>query len=63
MKDFREQYDKLHAVCPVCKSASIEVSCVGCLMDNLETARDANRAQCECGWRGIVHDMVPAPEE
>jgi hypothetical protein len=31
---------------------------MGCLGDE-----DRNRAVCVCGWRGVVHDLVPAPTQ
>lgn len=51
-------YHELHRACPICGSTSIETTCVGHIMLDLETARDSNNATCLCGWSGEVHDMV-----
>lgn len=50
----RSTYYKEHAACPVCGSMCVEATTRGVFGDI-----DDNRARCECGWVGIVHDMVP----
>jgi len=42
-----------HVACPKCGNTSLETTCVGYI------GEDRNRATCECGWKGTVHDMVP----
>lgn len=51
---FLKDYQAKHAACPQCGSTDIEQTCMGFFGDE-----DHNRAVCVCGWRGIVHDMVP----
>jgi predicted RNA-binding Zn-ribbon protein involved in translation (DUF1610 family) len=60
-----ESYYLLHAVCPNCKQDNIEQTCVGYFMsEDGPKNRDGNRATCgNCGWRGIVHDLVPMPKK
>ncbi len=48
-----------HAACPKCGSTSNEQTCAGFAMFGRETDIDGNRVRCECGWKGIVHDLVP----
>ncbi len=56
------EYRKLHVLCPGCGSEDVAHTCVGHLMVNWTRYRDDNRASCaHCGWRGIVHDLVPRP--
>jgi len=54
-----ETYYKQHLCCPRCGGRSITrntLSSTGELLDR-------NNAVCDCGWKGIVHDLVPAPAE
>lgn len=55
-KDYYEQ----HAVCPRCfsRDKALEQGTVGTLLDY-----DQNRATCDCGWRGIVHELIPKQPE
>jgi|JI10StandDraft_1071094.scaffolds.fasta_scaffold793794_2 hypothetical protein len=55
-------YYPQHCCCPTCGGCNLETTCVGYMFKDLETAEDSNKATCECGWRGIVHDLVPAKE-
>lgn len=50
----RELYRMNHRCCPVCGDDNIETTCMGFL-----GLVDRNKAGCGCGWKGIVHDMVP----
>jgi hypothetical protein len=59
-KDIMDMYYPKHCCCPSCGSDSIETTCVGYMFEDIETAKDGNRATCGCGWRGIVHDLVPS---
>lgn len=52
-------YRKLHERCPQCGGNNIETTCVGYIMADPSTYENRNRATCQCGWRGVVHDMVP----
>lgn len=59
-KDIMGMYYPQHCCCPSCGSNNIETTCVGYKFNDIETAKDCNRAICGCGWRGIVHDLVPS---
>ncbi len=49
------QYQALHQCCPTCGSDSIWRTCLGMILPS----EDTNTARCECGWIGIVHDLLP----
>lgn len=48
------EYEALHAACPKCGSLDVYSTTMASLGD-----KDGNKAACLCGWKGIVHDMVP----
>ena len=59
--DFFSDYRKEHAVCPKCGSEKRLSSIVG-FIPNLSKAKeykDRNTVRCECGWKGIAHDLLP----
>ena len=59
---FLNKYRRIHKYCPRCGSGRISRTVVGFPFDpNNKTAyKDKNRATCDfCGWKGIVHDLVP----
>lgn len=52
-QNFWKQYDKEHRFCPSC----------GCVRIHQQLAcrygdKDDNGAFCQCGWKGIVHDLT-----
>lgn len=49
------EYHVEHCCCPECGGTNICSTTMGMLFPN----KDTNRANCECGWSGIVDDMVP----
>jgi hypothetical protein len=58
----RELYYKSHARCPDCKATrSTTQTYMGYIMviGREEDYKDENRSECRCGWKGIVHDMLP----
>lgn len=55
-----ETYHKQHQCCPKCGGQSITRTHGGYIG---APPIDCNNAVCDCGWRGIVHDLVPAPAE
>lgn len=55
-----EKYYKQHQCCPRCGGQSITRTLSGNISEPLA---DRNSAVCDCGWKGIVHDLVPAPAE
>lgn len=62
-RQMTEAYRRDHAVCPLCGSTSISQTCVGSIrLPGHGPCDDFNRAICHtCDWRGVVHDLVPAP--
>jgi hypothetical protein len=58
--EIHREYDRLHCRCPQCGGDNFEVTCLGFVFVNLESAVDSNHVQCGCGWSGIVHDLVLA---
>ena len=49
-----KEYRAEHCFCPKCGCVSHTTTLACCYGD-----KDTNRACCQnCGWRGIVHDMV-----
>jgi len=55
-------YYPRHKRCPQCGGNLIESTCLGYIFRSIESAKDSNRAVCDCGWVGVVHDLVPEPE-
>lgn len=54
-----KQYRQRHEACPVCGGISVRHHMVGYAMQDPVTYRDENQAACnDCGWTGIVHDLV-----
>ena len=53
-----KEYNLLHRHCPECGSGEITSTCIGFMFIDLETAYDSNKADCVCGWEGIVHNLV-----
>lgn len=56
--ELRHGYDAKHCCCPVCGRSGLETTTIGIAFLGPST-RDTNRAKCQCGWVGIVHDMIP----
>jgi len=64
--EFMAEYNRLHEVCPVCGSNSYSCTLAGYIvnMDHPETYKDSNNIECMgCGFKGIVHDLVPKKEK
>lgn len=57
-KQVADMYEQMHRYCPSCGSGNIEMTCIGYVFADIETAVDRNKAMCGCGWRGIVHELV-----
>jgi hypothetical protein len=51
------QYYIDHAICPSCGNDEIETTCIGSIFYMQSGFRDENKAKCQCGWRGIVHEL------
>jgi hypothetical protein len=62
--EYMEQYHKEHYCCPVCQSKNYSCTMVGFIYDpgHPEDYKDSNSVHCyTCGWKGVVHDLVPKP--
>jgi len=60
--DFMKQYRIDHSVCPKCGGKNYTMTLVGYIFDKSrpEEYKDKNRVHClDCGWRGMVHSLVP----
>ena len=59
MSDFLKEYRKSHELCPQCGTNTISRSNKEFPHNEGEEYRDRNQATCkQCGWQGIVHDLV-----
>jgi hypothetical protein len=59
---FFDKYRRIHKYCPRCGSGRVSRTVVGVPFDpnNKNAYKDKNIATCDfCGWKGIVHDLVP----
>ena len=54
----RTEYRDAHSACPACGHDDVEQTCGGAVM--FRGDEDHNHATCPCGWKGIVHELVPA---
>jgi len=48
-----EEYRKAHRFCPKCGCSRI-CTTLACFYGDA----DENGARCNCGWHGIVHDLI-----
>lgn len=55
----RDKYYESHKKCPICSSEATCQTLVGYTFDlqHPERYEDRNRAECNCGWIGIVHEL------
>lgn len=55
------EYENQHQVCPDCGSKSIESTTIGYIVPNGDYTnhKDNNAARCGCGWKGVVHNLLP----
>ena len=63
---FMKKYSKLHAACPNCFGTSFSTTLAGYILDlnHPELYKNLNSTTClKCGWKGTVHDRIPATEE
>lgn len=61
-KTFSQRYYSVRTNCPKCGGNNIETTCIGYIIHDDGPSKDGNQARCECGWVGIVHDMVISNE-
>jgi hypothetical protein len=48
------EYDKAHAACPKCFNTDVQTTLL-----SWHLPKNHNRIQCQCGWRGIAHELLP----
>ena len=62
---FRVLYKKNHESCPKCEGVNVVKTIVEYLYVAGKASEyvDKNNAKCECGWIGIVHDLVKKKPE
>lgn len=58
---FMSEYNKSHKCCPKCGSSKVLVTFIGFIvnMAKMNDYKDRNSAECACGWKGIVDELVP----
>lgn len=52
------EYILAHTCCPACGSEHVEQNCGPVMLGD----ENRNGARCPCGWRGLVHDLLPRTE-
>ena len=57
---FMAQYKIDHEVCPECRKREYRstLMCFVFYSDDPDSYQDQNDVSCNCGWKGIVHDLV-----
>ena len=62
---FYRKYHREHEACPCCGSTHIGSTLLAFVLTvgKEDEYRDANSCHCKCGWRGIIHDLVPVKGE
>jgi hypothetical protein len=58
----KDNYYKLHEVCPICKQIPNEQTYMGYINPSDENP-DENECKCLCGWIGIVHNLIKRKNE
>jgi len=56
--DTEDEYYKDHEVCPKCGSEYTSSTYVGYMFYKGRPFKEENRRECDCGWKGITHDLV-----
>ena len=57
-KEMFRKYNENHRRCPDCSGLELETTLMGCIQMTDDHV-DSNYAYCSCGWKGIVHDLLP----
>lgn len=52
-----KEYDNNHKACPKCGNTELMNTYVDYI-----SGKDLNKAECSCGWRGIIDECVPVKE-
>ena len=60
MHEYEDRYYEARKCCPKCHGRNMMQTLMGFLpnANNLEAFKDRNDVRCDCGWVGIVHDLV-----
>lgn len=55
-----KEYHNSHRNCPECGSLPSYSTYMGYILDLRcpQNYKDLNTVKCDCGWKGIVHDLV-----
>ena len=55
----REEFHSKHQACPDCNNTKLQHTLVGVIeYDNIDYYDNWNTAQCKCGWRGKVNELL-----
>ena len=63
---FIKKYREQHCCCPKCFGRTYSSTLSGYVYDpeHPENYKDGNSCRCcNCGWKGIRHDLVPDPNK
>jgi hypothetical protein len=66
VKKVKDDYYEVHKACPSCGNTSTSQTYVGGsipVVGHEYVHTDPNRATCNCGWQGMVEDLVPEKTE
>lgn len=55
----QEEYYLQHSNCPNCLDDNLTITDKLIKFTGKNDFMDDNKVRCDCGWRGIVHDLVP----
>lgn len=59
-EELYHRYSSSHRKCPKCGGTNNSQTLVAYILNpnDYESYQDKNHVRCECGWEGIVHDLV-----
>jgi len=58
-----DDYYREHEVCPTCKTREFRQTLLSFIFHEFESYEDSNEVTCECGFRGVVDDLIPDPAQ
>ena len=59
----KEQWESSHKCCPQCGSKNIEKSTMAVASPDDNYRDDFNVAKCECGWKGMIKNLIADASE